>query len=381
MSNITRRTFITRSLKTGAVAAATTFTHRLTANAAVDTQQDIALSSHEALYYKKLPNHGVQCFIDSRRCVVYEGERGYCGTRENRGGVYYTLVYERSSAVHPEPVERHHFYHLLPGQKVLAVGNAGCNLRCKFCETWPLSQSRPEEVSLQELSALDIVERAQEENCSAIIFAYNEPAVYFEYMLAVAKAAKQAGLITAAHTAGHICVEPLQEVCAYLDVVNIDLKGFTQQYYEEHCGGAKIRLENILTAIKTIRERNTMLEITNLVIPEYNDNLQLIADMSKWLKDNVGIETPLHFARFFPNYQMAEHYATPLKTLEAAWEVACNVGLQYVYLDSVGKHDAMLSYCPQCGKVLIERSESEINIVGMKDGKCINCAHQIPGVW
>ena len=386
---MTRRSFIKNALLTGSatvgVAQLWGRVYRskprgLSAFTGVESKEEVLLKLHEASYYEKLPNLGIKCTLEPRQCVINEGERGYCGARENRGGVYYTLVYEHPCAAYSEPIERHHFYHLLPGRKALAIGTAGCNLRCKFCESWPISQSRPEDTPFEKLSAEGVVERAIAENCQAIIFAYNEPTIYFEYMLDIAKAARKAGIITAAQTAGYIYPEPLKEICEYLDAINIDLKGFTQEYYQKNCGG-KIQLEHILNAIKIINQTRSMLEITNLVVPELNDTPQLISDMSVWIKENVSPDVPLHFARFFPNYQLAKHYATPLETLEKAYDIAKNAGLQYVYLDNVGNHKATSTYCPKCGEMLIQRSESKVDIVGMKNGQCMKCEYEIPGVW
>jgi pyruvate formate lyase activating enzyme len=378
---MTRRNFIRKAFLTGSAAVGVAQLGGLSTFADAEQEKELPLSLHEASYYEKLENLEIRCNLEPRQCVINEGERGYCGARENRGGIYYTLVYERPCAAYPEPIERHHFYHLLPGQKALAIGTAGCNLRCRFCESWPISQSRPEDTPFEKLSAEGVVERAIAENCHAIIFAYNEPTIYFEYMLDIAKVARKSGLITAAQTAGHIYSEPLKEVCEYLDAINVDLKGFTQEYYQKNCGGGKIELEYVLNSIKIINQTRSMLEITNLIVPELNDTPQLISDMSIWIRENVSSDVPLHFARFFPNYQLAKHYATPLETLEAAYDIARSAGLQYVYLDNVGSHKATSTYCPKCGEMLIRRSESKVDIVGIKNGQCMKCEHKIQGIW
>ena len=377
MGKTTRRNFIKNVLLASGAAASIPLGLK---SEIMNGKEELPPSLHEASYYEKLPNLSIQCNLEPRQCIINEGERGYCGARENIGGVYYTLVYEQACAAYPEPIEQHHFYHLLPGQKALAIGTAGCNLRCRFCESWPISQSRPEDIPSEQLSAEDVVDRAITENCDAIIFAYNEPTICFEYMLDIAKAAKKSELVTAAQTAGYIYPEPLKEICEYLDAINIDLKGFTQEYYQKNCG-VKVTLEHILNAIKIINQTRPVLEITNLLVPELNDTPKLIADMVVWIKENVGADVPLHFARFFPNYQLAKHYATPLEKLEQAYEIAENAGLQYVYLDNVGNHKATLTYCPECKEVLIQRSESKVDVVGMQDGQCMRCGHRIPGVW
>ena len=378
MAKISRRDFIKSVLQQSATVTAIAKLGGLSSIAEANTEEGQIL--HEAMYYEKLPDLGVRCNLEPRRCDVNEGERGYCGTRENRGGKYYTLVHSQPCSVYVDSVEQHHFYHFLPGQKALAIGTAGCNLQCKFCETWPVSQARPEEVESLLLTPEAVVERAGKEDCRAIIFAYNEPTVYYEYMLAIAKNAKKVGFFTAAQTAGYIYPEPLKEVCKYLDAVNIDLKGFTDAFYQNNCCPG-VKLEHVLKSISTLRETKTMLEITNLIVPQLNDNPQIISGMCAWLKNSLGADVPMHFSKFFPNYQMLKHYATPLETLEKAHKIAKDAGLQYVYLDNVGNHDATSTYCPQCGNILISRTISEVKITGIKNGECVKCAHSIPGVW
>ena len=195
MSKISRRDFIKSALKQSATVTAIAKLGRLSSIADMRTEGEEVL--HEAMYYEKLPDSGVRCVLEPRQCDVNEGERGYCGTRENRTGKYYTLVYAQPCSVYVDTVEQHHFYHFLPGQKALAIGTAGCNLQCKFCETWPVSQARPEEVENQHLTPEAVIKQAKKENCQAIVFAYNEPTVYYEYMLAIAESAKKAGLFTA----------------------------------------------------------------------------------------------------------------------------------------------------------------------------------------
>ncbi len=378
MSKISRRDFIKSVLKQSATVTAIAKLGELSSIADGYTEEGEIL--HEAMYYEKLPDLGVRCVLEPRQCDVNEGERGYCGTRENRNGKYYTLVHSQPCSVYADTVEQHHFYHFLPGQKALAIGTAGCNLQCKFCETWPVSQARPEEVESQYLPPEAVTEMAKKENCRAIIFAYNEPTAYYEYMLAIAKSAKKAGIFTAAQTAGYIYPEPLKDVCKYLDAVNIDLKGFTDVFYQNNCCPG-VELEHVLTSIMTVRETKTMLEVTNLVVPQLNDNPQLISKLCVWLKNNAGADVPMHFAKFFPNYQMLKHYATPLETLEKAHKIAKDAGLQYVYLDNVGNHDATSTYCPKCRNMLISRTMSGVKITGMKDGQCIKCTQAIQGVW
>jgi pyruvate formate lyase activating enzyme len=372
---ITRRGFIKSIARKAISLAAATYLGRFWSRA-----NEGELNLYEAKYYEKLPNKGVRCLLEPRRCQVNEGERGYCGARENRDGRYYSVVYASACAVHDESPENDHFYHVLPGRKVLGVSTAGCNLQCKFCETWEISQARPEDTKALHFPPEDLVAEAKKRGCLAILFTYNEPTVCFEYMLDTAKLAKKAGLKVISHTAGYIFEDPLREACQYLDAVNIDLKSFDEEYYWRVCG-VRLELSHILKAMQTVRQTGTHLEITNLIVPQLSDSPEMIARMCKWIKDNLGADVPLHFARFFPNYQLMDSYSTPLETLERAWEIAKSVGLQFVYLDNVGEHKATATYCPKCGRKLIERSNGVVNILSLKGGRCDRCGGEIPGIW
>lgn len=333
----------------------------------------------EAMFYKQLDGVMIQCMLEPRQCIVNNWERGYCGAKENRDGKYYTLVYSRPCAVYVEPIEREHFYHVHPGSQFLGIGTAGCNLECKFCETWHISQVRPEETEVQNLSPEDAVRLAVSEGCSIVVFTYNEPAVCYEYMLETVRVAKQSGLTTLCHTAGYVYTEPLKTLLAYVDAVNVDLKGFTNRYYLELCG---IELEQVLDTLRTIKQQNVMLEITNLIVPGRNDARQDIANMTVWIKENLGADVPLHFSRFFPNYQLTDLSATPLETLDMAYDLARSNGLEFVYIGNVPGHEYESTYCPECETKLIHRSGSEVAILGFDEtGNCRRCRQTIPGIW
>jgi len=335
----------------------------------------------EAMFYKRLDGGVmVQCMLEPRQCIVNNWERGYCGAKENRDGRYYTLVYSRPCVVYVEPIEREHFYHVHPGSQFLGIGTAGCNLECKFCETWHMSQVRPEETEVQNLSPEDAVHLAVSKGCRVVAFTYNEPVVCYEYTLETAKVAKQFGLTTLCHTAGYVYAEPLRTLLAYVDAVNVDLKGFTDKYYLEMCGLAD--LEQVLDTLRTIKRENGMLEITNLIVPGRNDTRQDVANMTVWIKENLGADVPLHFSRFFPNYQLTSLPATPLRTLDMAYDIARSNGLEFVYVDNVPGHKRESTYCPECEAELIHRSGSEVAILEFgKAGNCGRCGRTIPGIW
>ena len=393
-TRITRREFIKDSLKGSALAVACSATRgwgdagtrrspRLPASprrpVAPSSRPPVSVSPREAMFYKQLDGVMIQCMLEPRECIVNNWERGYCGAKENRDGKYYTLVYSRPCAVYAEPIEREHFYHVYPGRQFLGIGTAGCNLECKFCETWHISQVRPEETTVQNLSPEDAVRFAVNKGCRMIAFTYNEPVICYEYTLETAKAAKQAGLTTLCHTAGYIYTEPLSTLLTYIDAVNVDLKGFTDKYYLEMCG---IDLERVLSTLKTIKQENVMVEITNLIIPGRNDARRDIANMTAWIRENLGADVPLHFSRFFPNYQLTDLPATPVETLDMAYDIARSNGLRFVYVGNVPGHKCESTYCPECKTKLVQRSGLEVTILELDEtGSCGKCGRVIPGIW
>ncbi len=371
MSNCTRREFI----KSIIAIAITSNTIPIKSISGLELETELK----EAMFYKQLDGVMIQCLLEPRGCIVNNWERGYCGAKENRDGKYYSLVYSKPSAVYVEPIESDHFFHVHPGKNFLGIGTAGCNLGCKFCETWHLSQVRPEETETQTLSPDDAIKLAIEKDCKIINFTYNDPVICYEYVLETAKKAKTAGLITLCHTAGYLYEEPLKELLKYIDAINVDLKGFTEEYYSKMCG---VDMEQVLNTLKIIKQEKTMLEITNLIIPNHNDNKEEITEMVKWISENLGTDVPLHFARFFPNYQLTNVPATPEETLEMVYYVAKYNNMKYVYIDNVSGHHCASTYCPKCGDRLIYRNDSGIEISGLtQNGECRRCGFPIPGIW
>jgi len=332
----------------------------------------------ESMFYSKVDSVKIQCLLEPRGCIVNNWERGFCGVKENRDGKYYTLVFSNPSAVYFEPIESDHFYHILPGRQFLGIGTAGCNLGCKFCETWHLSQVRPEETETQKLSPEDAVKLAIDKECRIIDFTYNDPVICYEYALETMKLAREKNLITLCHTAGYIHDEPLEALLKYVNAVNVDLKAFTEKYYSSICG---VDLEKVLQTLKIVKQ-HTFLEITNLIVPGYNDDKQEITDMVSWIIDNLGDSVPLHFSRFFPNYQLMNLPATPEETLEMAYDISQSRGVRYVYIDNVPGNDHGSTYCHNCRSKLIQRDASEVKMLELgKDGVCKKCGQLIPGIW
>ncbi|MEW6659940.1 MAG: AmmeMemoRadiSam system radical SAM enzyme [Thermodesulfobacteriota bacterium] len=333
---------------------------------------------HPALYFQAIAKGLIECRLCPRKCEVNEGERGDCLVRENRGGKYVTLAYGNPCAVHLDPIEKKPFFHVLPGTLSFSIATAGCNLHCKFCQNWEISQTRPEKTFNYHLPPDQVVAAAREGKCPSIAYTYVEPLIFYEYMLDTSRLAKKAGLLNTCHSAGYINTEPLEKLAAVLDAACIDLKSFDPQFYRDLVGG---ELAPVLRTLQTLRKQGVHLEIVNLVIPQHNDQPETLAKMCAWIRDELGPLTPLHFSRFYPLYKMQNHFPTPVSTLEQAREIALKAGLKYVYIGNMPGHDAESTFCHNCKKLVIARRGYQIGEVKMKDGACGHCGTKIPGIW
>jgi pyruvate formate lyase activating enzyme len=331
-----------------------------------------------AAYYEPGPGQSIVCRLCPRQCEVLPGDRGDCGVRENRQGRYYTLAYGNPCAVHLDPIEKKPFFHVLPGSGSFSIATAGCNFHCKFCQNWEISQARPEDTYNFDLPPEAVVAAARQSRCASIAHTYVEPIIFYEYMLAVGRLAKEARILNVCHSAAYINPEPLAALLDYLDAACIDLKAFDPKFYRELVDG---ELEPVLAALKTMRRRGLHLELVNLLIPQMNDQPEALRRMCQWIKDELGPLTPLHFSRFYPLYKMANHYPTPVSTLEKARETALEAGLKYVYLGNLPGHDAESTYCHHCGKLIIARRGYMVGEMHLKDGACGYCRGAIPGLW
>ncbi len=333
---------------------------------------------HEARYYLQLDGNRVQCQICFRRCTVLEGGRGFCRNKLNIGGRYYTLVYGHPSALQIDPIEKEPSFHMLPGAAIFCTGTASCNNRCKFCQNWHLSQRSFEEIEHIAITSEETVELAQEMECDALSFTYNEPTVFYEHMFDVAKVAKQVGMGTLFHTNGSMNEEPLAALLEQMDAVTVDLKAFTPEFYQ---AVSSSRLEPVLRTLQQIHKSGVHLEIVNLVVPTLNDDMNDIRRMCQWIRDTLSDEVPLHFTRFFPAYKLTSLPPTPIETLESAAHIADHEGLQYVYIGNYPGHERNSTFCPQCGENIIARLHFTVLSLDVEKGKCRFCGHTIPGIW
>ena len=333
---------------------------------------------HECKFYKTLFDGQVQCRLCPRKCIIPEGKRGTCGIRENRGGKRYLITYGKPCSLGVEPIEKAPFFHFMPGHRRLVLATVGCVLRCRFCQNWQISQAVFEKVPYMELTPEQVVGVALREKVKSICFTFSEPVVFYEYMYDIAKLARANGLKTSMVSSGYIETEPFLELLKVLDAVKIDLKGFTEKFYEEM---AAADLQPILNSIQTAKKSGKWLEIVNLVIPGYNDDPQDMRKMCLWLKKNAGADTPVHFTRFFPEYKLKSVPPTPVGTLVRAYAIARAAGLRYVYVGNVPSHPMENTNCPKCGKTLIARQGFQVAKNALKNGRCPYCGEKLRGLW
>jgi len=336
------------------------------------------LSSVEARYYKKLEGGGIECHICPRHCQITDLERGYCGTRENRGDVYYTLVYGLPCAVNIDPIEKKPLFHFYPGTTALSIATAGCNVNCKFCQNWEISQSRPEQTDNLDLPPKDLVEICASKKVPTIAYTYSEPVIFYEYMYDTAELGHKKSIKSVMITGGYIEKEPLADLMKHLDAIKVDLKAIREKYYRDIVGG---ELKPILDRLIQMKKSGVWLEILYLVVPTLNDSEAEFKELARWIKTYLGTDTPVHFSRFHPQYLLRNLPLTPQKTLETAHDIARAEGHEFVYLGNLPGHPAESTYCPSCGALLIGRRGYRVYQNNLKGNRCDKCGRVIPGLF
>ena len=332
----------------------------------------------EAMFYDKLPEKEIKCKLCPKECEIGDRERGWCGVRENRDGTYYTLVYGNPCTINPDPIEKKPFFHFLPGTWAYSIATAGCNLNCKFCQNWEISQSRPEDTKNYRLSPSDVAAEVKQFECKSVAYTYSEPTVYYEYMTDTAKLVRKAGIRNVVVSAGFINPEPLKLLCKNVDAIKIDLKSFRNEFYNKICSA---ELKPVLNTLKTIKASGVWCEIVYLVVPTLNDSDAELRDTARWIYDNMGPDVPFHLSRFSPMYQLKSLPPTKIERLNTARQMAMDIGLRYVYVGNVAGNPGENTYCPKCKKEAIRRQGYVIRQMNIVDGKCKWCGEKIPGVW
>jgi pyruvate formate lyase activating enzyme len=333
----------------------------------------------EALLYEKLKDKLVHCYLCSHHCKIAEGKFGFCGVRQNIGGVLYTHVYGQPCALHVDPIEKKPLYHFFPGSFSFSIATIGCNFRCGFCQNWEISQARIKdgiELGKEAVSPEEIVREAIKNNCKSISYTYTEPTIFFEYAYEIAKLAKARGLYNNFVTNGYMTEECLQAIKPYLDAANVDLKFFKDNSYRKVCAAG---LEPVLASIKLMQELGIWVEITTLIVPGENDSEEELGNIAKFIA-SVDKNMPWHVSRFHPDYKFTDYKATPEATLKKAEELGHQAGLGYIYVGNVfgWGND---TYCPSCKKLLIKREVFSVLENNIKLGKCSFCNAGVPGVF
>jgi pyruvate formate lyase activating enzyme len=333
--------------------------------------------SRLAMYQVETPK-GIRCQICPNECTLKEGELSDCKNRKVYDGQLYTIAYGNPCAIHIDPIEKKPLNHFLPGTDAFSIATAGCNLACLNCQNWSISQSSPEETENYDLMPDRVLVQAAKYNCRSIAYTYSEPITYYEYVFDTGQLARQAGIKNVLVSNGFIKTEPLVNLCKVIDAANIDLKSLDDEIYLKLNAG---KLEPVLDTLKTMKDEGVWLEITNLVVPSWTDDLDMIKRMCAWLATNGFEDTPLHFSRFHPQYKLQRLPATPVNTLQKAAEIAHAEGLQFVYIGNVPGSEDTDTRCPQCREKLVDRSGYQITDIQIVDGQCIHCGREIPGVW
>lgn len=321
---------------------------------------------------------GIRCQICPNECTLGEGEMSDCHNRKVYNGKLYTIAYGNPCAIHIDPIEKKPLYHFYPGSDAFSIATAGCNLACLNCQNWTISQSSPEQTQNYDLMPDKVVAQALKYNCASIAYTYSEPITFYEYLFDSGKLAHDAGIKNVFVSNGFINKEPLVNLCKVIDAANIDLKSIDDSIYLKLTAG---KLEPILSSLKTLKDEGVWLEITNLVVPSWTDDLEMIKKMCGWLTQNGFDDTPLHFSRFHPQYKLQRLPSTPVNTLEKAKDIALAEGLKFVYIGNVPGTNATDTSCPQCHEKLIDRSGYTIADIQITNGKCPHCNQEIAGRW
>lgn len=325
----------------------------------------------EARFYEKLEDKKVRCHLCPHECVIADGRRGICRVRENQDGILYSLIYEQLSSHSVDPIEKKPLYHFHPGSSAFSIGTVGCNLSCDFCQNWEISQGT---VSTYTMTSQEVVELTKRYRCESIAYTYNEPVIWYEFLYDTALLAQEEGIYNILVTNGFVQEEPLKNLLPYIDALNIDVKAFTEKFYKNLCHG---RLSPVLKAAKMAKEYSWV-EITTLLIPGENDSPEEIKALVDWVA-SLGVETPLHFSRYFPNYNLRLP-TTPVETLERARSLALEK-LRYCYIGNVWGHEGDNTYCYNCKEPLIVRRGFSASVVGLQNTACKACGAGIDLLW
>jgi pyruvate formate lyase activating enzyme len=334
-------------------------------------------SHHPARWSHLLPDGRMQCDLCPRYCKLKDGQRGFCFVRQREGAQMILTTYGRSSGFCVDPIEKKPLNHFYPGSSVLSFGTAGCNLGCRFCQNWDISKAREFDRLADQASPEEIARKARELGCKSVAFTYNDPTIFAEYAIDVAQACREAGVKTVAVTAGYITAEARPEFYQHMDAANVDLKGFTEDFYHRLCYA---ELQPVLETLVYLKnETSVWLEVTTLLIPGENDSDDELQRASDWFAEHLGPDVPWHFSAFHPDFKLTDHPPTPPETLTRARRIALSKGLRHVFTGNVHDPEGGSTWCPGCGKCLIRRDWYRLGEYHVRDGACAFCGTRIAG--
>ena len=335
----------------------------------------------EAYLYEPLEDTRVKCNLCSHRCVIKDGRRGKCSVRENQAGKLHTLVYGKVIARHVDPIEKKPLFHFLPGTLSYSIATVGCNFRCRFCQNADIAQMPTDHKGVimgDTVTPQEVVAAAEKSACQSISYTYTEPTVFFEFAYDTAKIAHRRGIRNAFVTNGYMTAEALEMINPYLDAANVDLKAFTDRYYKELCGA---RLKHVQETLKRMKDYGIFVEVTTLIVTGLNDDSAELGELAAFIAHDLGKDTPWHISRFHPTHKLTDRPPTPVKTLTRAREIGMAAGLKYVYTGNVPGNTGENTFCPGCGKMVIQRWGFQVGAMRIKDGRCTLCSAKIDGVW
>jgi pyruvate formate lyase activating enzyme len=337
-------------------------------------------ATHPTTYWTRLADGRVRCDVCPRECSLHEGQRGLCFVRAREGDEIVLTTYGRSSGFCVDPIEKKPLNHFLPGTSVLSFGTAGCNLACRFCQNWDISKSREIDTLADAATPQAIADAAERLGCRSIAFTYNDPVIFLEYAIDAADACRERGIKAVAVTAGYMNDAPRREFYHHMDAANVDLKGFTEDFYRRICAG---HLQPVLDTLEYLKhETDVWFEITNLMIPGLNDSPEETDAMTRWVVEHLGDDVPMHFTAFHPDWKMLDRPPTPPETLTLARRIARDNGVRYAYTGNVHDVEGQSTLCHSCGNVLIERDWYELGTWALGgDGRCSRCGERCAGVF
>lgn len=332
----------------------------------------------EAMFYEQLPDNRVRCGLCRFRCLIADGDRGHCGVRENQDGILYSLVYGKLCAENVDPIEKKPLFHFQPGSRSYSIATVGCNFRCRHCQNYDISQIE-KEAPIRGLARTpaEVVKKAVAHGCASIAYTYTEPTIFFEFAYDTARLAHEAGLKNIFVTNGYITPEALATIAPYLDAANIDLKGFSENFYRDI---VQARLAEVLDSIIAYRKSGIWVELTTLIIPGLNDDEKELQELASFIVANLGVDTPWHVSQFYPTYKLTDRPRTPLATLRRAREIGRAAGLRYVYEGNVPGEGGENTWCSSCAALLIERYGFVIGTNRIRNGVCPDCGTAIAGI-